>query len=94
MLTNGLKTTKHLKEIENERNSGEKEGGFMIFMNIETGFIYELLILSLSEENNELFPVDGRRAFRLEEFTLQGTDDLQAMRVSDFYKYFAFIGFI
>ncbi len=68
----------------------------MIFMHNETGDLYELLILSLDDSNNENFIQTGKRAFRMGEFTLYGQykGPVGQLSCSDFCEQFTFVGII
>jgi len=66
-------------------------------MQNETGDIFEMLITSLDDSNNETERDTGRVAYRLGRFTLhaeKNSDSPIQMMEYDFYKHFTFIGFI
>lgn len=65
----------------------------MLFMHNETGSLYELLILSISEDIFTNIP-DGRQAFRLADFTLDGLGEMHSMKYYEFADNFTFIGFV
>ena len=64
----------------------------MIFIHNETGELYELLILSLDDSNNETFKKDNRPVYRLKEITMMGITSVKAASMSDFARMFTLIG--
>lgn len=65
----------------------------MIFMNIETGDIYEFLLLSI-EGPFQYKLGEYKTAFRIGDFTLHGTTEPRACSTLEMSTKFEFIGFI
>lgn len=63
----------------------------MIFMNKETGDLFELMILSL-DDNGMTYVVSGQPAYGMGEFTLYGNGSTGVCRYSEMGEKFHFIG--
>lgn len=66
----------------------------MIFMHNETGSMFEMLILSLDDSNNEVFREDNITAYRVGKITMVGAGSVRAASMLDFANLFTFIGWI